>query len=308
MRHTGRIAHTVSSPARRLRGAARVSLSVLLAVVGLWLMVSIVAEQVIFHPRRWDVGPAPAARGWVYEDVAFKDSAGLTLRGWWIPGTSDRTVVMVHGWTSSRREPYDKSQYLHEAGYNLLVFDLRGHGRSDGGYTTMSWLEPDDVRAAVTFAGSKSAGPIALVGYSMGAATAVREAATDPRVSAVVEDSGFSSMAEVFRADFQAFTHLPYEPFSLGIQAVAALDLRVDPASVRPVDQAAQLRVPLLAIVGTGDRTVPPNEGYAIFNAVTARKQLLVVAGAGHTAAYNVDRPLYTQTVLAFLERSLPAA
>ena len=285
----------------------RISLSLLLALVGAWLMVSIVAEQVIFHPRRWDIGPTPAARGWVYQDVSFQDASGLTLRGWWIPGTSKATVVMVHGWTSSRREPYDKSQYLHDAGYNLLVFDLRGHGQSDGGYTTMSWLEPADVRAAVTYAAGRSDGPIALIGYSMGASTAVREAATDPRVAAVVEDSGFSSMAEVFRADFEAFTHLPYEPFALGVQAVAALDLQVNPATVRPVDQAAQLRVPLLAIVGTADRTVPPNEGIAIYNAVRSPRQLLVVPGAGHTAAYNLNRPLYTSTVLAFLRGSLGA-
>lgn len=290
---------------RRLRGAVRVSLSLFLALIGAWVILSTVAEQVIFHPRRWDVGPSPAARGWVYENVAFKDAAGLTLRGWWIPGASDATLVMVHGWTSSRREPYDKSQYLHDAGYNLLVFDLRGHGRSDGGYTTMSWLEPGDVRAAVTYAAARSHGPIALIGYSMGAATAVREAASDPRVAAVVEDSGFSSMAEVFRADFQGFTHLPYQPFALGVQAIAALDLHVNPGSVRPVDQAAQMRVPLLAVIGTADRTVPPDQGYAIYAAVTGPKQLLVVPGAGHTAAYDVDRPLYTSTVLGFLKQAL---
>jgi len=174
-----------------------------LSVIGLWVAVSGVFEVMTLHPHRWDIGPPPSARGGAYTDVAFKDPAGLTLRGWWIPGTRHQTIVMVHGWTSSRREPYDKSQYLHAAGYNILVFDLRGHGRSDGSHTTMGWKEPDDVRAAVGKAASLDPGPIALLGYSIGAATAIEEAATDPRVAAVIEDSGCSSLSTVIEADFQ---------------------------------------------------------------------------------------------------------
>jgi len=119
-----------------------------LSVIGLWVAVSGAFEVMTLHPRRWDIGPPPSARGGAYTDVAFKDPAGLTLRGRWIPGLRHQTIVMVHGWTSSRREPYDKSQYPHAAGYNILVFDLRGHGRSDGSHTTMGWKEPDDVRTS----------------------------------------------------------------------------------------------------------------------------------------------------------------
>lgn len=278
------------------------------AVVGLvilFLAVSWLAEMVTLHPRHWTIGPSPAARGWAYQDVAFKDSAGLTLRGWWIPGVNHRTVVMVHGWTSSRAEPMSKSTYLHEAGYNLLVFDLRGHGLSQGDYTTMGFREPDDVRAAVTFALSQDRGPVALLGYSMGAAIAIEEAATDKRVAAVVEDSGFSSLVDVVGADFQHLTGLPARPFDLPLLAMGRLDLGFDPGAVQPVLAAARLVQPLLAIVGTADRTVPPAEGFALFGAAAGPKQILVVPGAGHTQAYFAAPQLYRQTVLGFLAKSL---
>jgi pimeloyl-ACP methyl ester carboxylesterase len=113
------------------------ALRLLAILVALWLGASWTTERVSVHPRHWDIGPTPAARGWTYSDVSFRDSAGLTLRGWWIPGTRHRTVVMIHGWTASRQEPMGKSGYLHDAGYNLLLFDLRGHGASDGDYTTL---------------------------------------------------------------------------------------------------------------------------------------------------------------------------
>lgn len=293
------------SPHRPHIRALHLGSKAVIGIVILFLAVSWLAEMVTLHPRHWTIGPSPAARGWAYQDVAFKDRAGLTLRGWWIPGVNHRTVVMVHGWTSSRAEPMSKSGYLHDSGYNLLVFDLRGHGRSDGDYTTMGFKEPDDVRAAVTFAISRDGGPVALLGYSMGAAIAIEEAATDRRVAAVVEDSGFSSLVGVVGAAFQRVTGLPPNPFDLPLLAMGGMDLGFDPAVVQPLASAARLAQPLLAIVGTADRTVPPAQGFALYGAAAGPKQILVVKGAGHTQAYFAAPQLYRQTVLGFLAKSL---
>jgi fermentation-respiration switch protein FrsA (DUF1100 family) len=279
-------------------------LAVLLAI---WLIGSFGMEQWALHPRHWSLGPPPSANGWAYENVSFKDSAGLTLRGWWIPGTTQRTVIMVHGWTSSRREPMGRAGYLHAAGYNLLLFDLRGHGASDGNYTTIGWLEPDDVHAAVDYVRSRNSGPIALLGYSMGASTVVEEAARDPRVSAVVEDSGFDTLANVFGVYFKNMTLLPPIPFDRLVVAIGQWDLHFKIDAVRPVDEARQLRTPLLAIIGTADRTVPPGEGLELFHAVPGPKQLLLIPGAGHVGGYDTNRPLYERTVLAFLTAHLAA-
>ncbi len=273
-------------------------LGLLLAV---WLAASWTAERQTFHPRHWSDGPSPAARGWTYRDVSFADADGLVLRGWWIPGTRHQTVVMVHGWTSSRQEPMSKSGYLHAAGYNLLVFDLRGHGASDGGYTTMGWVEPDDVRAAVRFARAQDSGPVALLGYSMGGAIVVEAAAGAVDVSAVVEDSGFASLADVVRSAFTRHTRLPADPFAHPMLALSAADLGVDLGRIRPVDAAARLATPLLAIVGTADTLVPPAQGRSLFEAARGPKQLLVVPGAGHTGAYDRAPDLYRRTVLDFL-------
>lgn len=295
------------SPAGRPGGRWRIRLlRTLLALMAIWVAGSWAMEYTALHPRHWSVGPAPSTRGWAYQNVSFKDSAGLTLRGWWIPGSRHQTVIMVHGWTSSRQEPMGRSDYLHAAGYNLLLFDLRGHGQSDGNYTTIGWLEPDDVRAAVTFARSMDAGPIALLGYSMGASTVIEEAARDPRVSAVIEDSGFDTLAHAFGVHFQQMTMLPPVPFDQLVIAIGQFDLRMNIAAVRPIDSIRQLKSPLLAIVGTGDRTVPPAEGYALFRAAAGPKQLLVIPSAGHVGGYQTATPLYEATVLNFLSRYLP--
>ncbi|HSP08974.1 MAG TPA: alpha/beta hydrolase [Candidatus Dormibacteraeota bacterium] len=302
---------TQALPAARARLKHLPSLSVgfalraLAALLVVWLAASFIAERTTLHPPRRALGPTPAARGMSYIDISFKTSDGLTLRGWWIPGTREQTVVMVHGLSNNRSEGFDKAGYLHQAGYNLLVFDLRGHGQSDGSGSTMGYREPADVSAAVAEARSFSPGPIALIGYSLGAAVAVEEAAVNPHVTAVVEDSGFSSVGDVFLARFGEVTHLPNTPWAAALVGFAQMDIGTSLWNVQPVAMAARLHKPLLAIVGTEDTIVPPGEGLALFNAATGPKQLLEVRGAGHVQAYDTENELYKRTVLDFLEKSL---
>ena len=274
-------------------------------ILALWLGASFAAERFTLHPPRRPLGPTPAARGMAYSDLAFTTADGLTLRGWWIPGTRHATIVMVHGLSSNRREPLDKAGYLHAAGYNLLVFDLRGHGESQGDGSTMGLREPLDVRAAVAEARSLDAGPIALFGYSLGASAAVEDAPGDPNVSAVVEDSGFSSAGDVFLARFSEVTRLPDVPWAAPVVAFGQLDIGTSLWAVQPVAMAAELHKPLLVIVGGADTIVPSGEGLELFRAAAGPKQLLEVPGAAHVGAYYTANALYTQTVLAFLAQQL---
>jgi uncharacterized protein len=290
------------------RSSARLGLWLIAVLLAGWLVASFIAERTTLHPQRRALGPTPAAQGMAYSDVSFKTRDGLTLRGWWIPGTVHETIVMIHGLSNNRQEPLHKATYLHQAGYNLLVFDLRGHGQSDGNGTTMGYREPEDARAAVAEARSLDPGPIALFGYSLGASIAVEEAAANPDVKAVIEDSGFSSVGDVFLARFTEVTRLPNLPWALPLVAFGQLDIGTPLWNVGPVGLAAQLHKPLLAIIGAADTIVPPAEGLAIFGAAPGPKQLLVVPGASHVGAYNTAKAEYEQTVLNFLSRNLALA
>ena len=189
--------------------AGRIAARVIAIALAMWLAVSFAGAYRTLHPPRRPIEMTPAQEGMPYRDVSFSTSDGLTLRGWWIPGRRHATVVMIHGYGNNREEAFGKAGYLHAAGYNLLVFDLRGHGQSDGDGTTVGYLEPLDARAAVATASKLEPGPIVLFGYSLGGAIALEDGATDPAVKAVVEDSGFSSVAEVFPARFSGVTGLP---------------------------------------------------------------------------------------------------
>src|SRR5262245_31283637 len=169
----------------------------------------------------------------------------------------------------------------------------------------MGWAEPDDLRAAIDYARSRSPDPLGVIGYSMGAVAALEEAAADARVGAVVADSPFADLASEQRYAWEAGTGLPFVPFAVPLELMARLDLGYDPALVRPDLAAGQLHRALLVIVGTADVVVPPSQGYIVFRAARGPKQLLEVPGADHIAAHDRDPVLYEHAVLDFLEKGL---
>src|SRR5262249_61429574 len=111
--------------------------------------------------------------------------AGCPLRGWWAPSPAEAkgTVVLVHGLNRSRLEMVKKVPFLHDQGWNALLFDLRFHGESGGTMRSLGWYERQDVHAAIDLARQRAKGPVVLWGISFEGATAGLTAAEDPAVA-----------------------------------------------------------------------------------------------------------------------------
>ncbi|WP_421725126.1 alpha/beta hydrolase [Bauldia sp.] len=138
----------------------------------------------------------PTDYGLSYRDVAFSTRDGLTLRGWLINEEAAAIVIMTHfGYRANRfgyqlkyqprlTKPYDKeiefcnvAKRLVEAGYGVLMYDLRNHGESDKtelGVGTGGKGERFDVIGAVDFVTNEpmtTGKPIGLLSYCYGANT-----------------------------------------------------------------------------------------------------------------------------------------
>ena len=81
--------------------------------------------------------------------------------------------------------------WLHEAGFNVLLFNWRAHGQSEGEVVTLGFNERYDLIAAVQFAKSKGAERVGVLGFSMGGTVAIATAAVYEDIDAVVADSPF---------------------------------------------------------------------------------------------------------------------
>jgi pimeloyl-ACP methyl ester carboxylesterase len=113
-------------------------------------------------------------------------------QGWFFPGLRGApTIVLCHGYESSRGELLTLVSALQDHQYNVFVFDFTAHG-AIAGFTTFGYHEADEVRAAIdTLARRNDVDPsrFGLWGYNLGAYAALREAERDKRVRALVLDS-----------------------------------------------------------------------------------------------------------------------
>ena len=123
-----------------------------------------------------------------HRDITFPAADGVRLSGWYVPGTNGAAIVLVHGGGGDREGTIRHARLLAAAGYGVLLYDARGRGESEGHENAFGWRWDRDVRGAVDYLEAAGVRRIGLLGLSTGAEAVVTEAASDPRVAAVVSD------------------------------------------------------------------------------------------------------------------------
>ena len=136
------------------------------------------------------------------EAWSTRTSDGITLRGWFLP-TRDRRqlIVLVHGMWSSWLEMAALGRDLHNRGFDVLLFDLRGHGQSDPSRLYLGRRERADIRAVMSWAQNEgfTDDRIGWLGYSMGGSTLLMEAARNPQIHVAVIDSPYGDLPSFSR-------------------------------------------------------------------------------------------------------------
>jgi fermentation-respiration switch protein FrsA (DUF1100 family) len=259
----------------------------------------------------------PEQFGLAYESVAFPSRIdGIGLRGWLLQPTSivhPRPVIMVHGKGADREAgPGDGilgiAAPLVRDGYTVLTFDLRASGESSGDRFTLGALEVRDVLGAIDFLRVRgvAADGVNVVGFSMGGATALLAAETDPLVRTVVEDSGYADLNELLDEEVPKQSGLP-AVFTPGMVLAAEAVLGINVYAIRPIDGVPALAaagVPLLIIHGDADTYVPPKNARRIAAAYGPRVETLYLPEAGHIESHCVAPALYDARLRTFLARS----
>jgi len=160
-----------------------------IAVLGFWL---VYIPWNVARAERHAITHTPQSVGVAFQNVAFPTKGGgLTIRGWWVPATNARAVlVFVHGGNANREDALDFLKFFNDEHISVLAPDLRNHGLSDGtpnGRLTMGYDESKDAIGAIDYAERRAPGlPVYLMGVSMGGATAIYASADDPRVKKLI--------------------------------------------------------------------------------------------------------------------------
>jgi fermentation-respiration switch protein FrsA (DUF1100 family) len=258
-----------------------------------------------------------AARAWlkrVNHSVWHERAVGKPawqLKAWYVPAAkaTDKTIVVAHGYMNTHEDMAEYIRMFHEAGYNVLAPDDRGHGASAGNYVGYGWADRRDylqwIKQVVRQNGQNS--KIGLFGVSMGGATVMYLSGMDlpKQVRSIIEDCGYTSVDDELSYQASSMYNLPRWPLVPGVLALAKFHTGVNYAAASSTQSLAKNKLPTLFIHGAADKFVPTKMVRQNYKASAGVKQLWIVPGAGHAASYGKYPKAYRQRVLKFMGQHL---
>lgn len=263
-----------------------------------------------------DVWSTPGNAGLKAQEVKFATLGGQKYAAWRVRGSNpDNWAVLTHGKGASRTEMLRMGRTLNRAGYNLLIITYEndlGAPKSDDGMVHYGRTEWKEVEGGVQYALDQDAKQIVLGGVSHGGAVTLGFLALSQmagEISGVILDAPAASLQDVIdtAADFRELpvVGLPI-PESLETTAMWMVAARygVDYGAVDYTDMDNLIRVPLLTIQGSDDRTVPQAVNDRLMGPGGAGEggQYLVVKGADHVLSWNVKQKAYEDKITKFVK------
>ena len=262
---------------------------------------------------QWGTDEPPAG---VAEEVSFKSVGdALKISGWFFPAHAETpapTIVLCHGIWTGRRECLPLALRFQAAGYNVLTFDFRAHGLSEGRFTSVGHHETNDVLGAVAYVKSRAEvdpSKIGVIGFSMGAAASIQAAARCQDIAALVADSAYANFVDAARYSFSLITRVPHFPMAPMAMRWAKWLVNVDANQLRPVDAIGRIAPrPVLIAHGELDEIVPVRHAHNLFKAAGEPKELWIHPAAHHVGARDIDTEGYFARIARFMRESLSVA
>ncbi len=263
------------------------------------------------------------------DEVVFQSREGnITLKGLFFPAKiqSNKTLILVHGYNENRLMSGRTKkivEYLTPRRYNVLTFDLRGHGHSEGDLISFGYNEKFDVIGAIDYLSKrgKEGEKIALLGFSMGAVAAIEAAGQDPRIDVIIADSPIRDLKLFISTDLknlsdnldriltdldakQYYTILKYLPFKGKAIALICKFYGIEIDQVSPLNTVKKsIKQPLLLIHGKYDEYISYTNSEEIYKLAknNCKTEIWITQNADHVQSLN----LYTDEYLEKLEKFL---
>jgi len=289
----------------------KIALRIISIVVILYIGLSILGAILMMEIPRLPVNGSPASVGLAYMDVSFPTRSGdITLRGWYLPGQGDSAILIVHGGFQNRiDDDVDTLGLAHELvkrGYNVLLFDLRGRGESEGRGLSLSNTERD-IGSAVDYLNSRGypAESIGIIGFCSGAASSAIFA-SDETIGALVLDGCFASVRGMItrQATSKRIPEFLLDFFIPGLSFAVKTLYGYEP--VDPIDIIPNVTCPMLFIHEEHDNLISGEETYQLFKASkNPANEMWEVSATEHSQAYKMFPVQYVDRVDYFFATRL---
>jgi len=249
--------------------------------------------------RQWFFSALP-------EEVEILSHDNLRLHGYYLPGSTNNTLIVMHGYHSApAHDTAPMLRFYHELGFNLLLPDQRAHGKSEGKYLTFGVLESRDVCRWIDFLNERGRPDnIFLTGSSMGGATVCMASLLElpDNVRGIIADCPFGNPTELYSYTMSFRTRVPARPV-LYFCSIWTRILSGWKYNDVVYSDYARARLPLLILHGDKDRTVPHYMSEKLFRHYGGEKQYELFPDCAHVYAYLKDPPRYERAVRDFISK-----
>ncbi len=307
-------------------------LTALAAVISVLFMYHRVGSSLI-HRRNVDqIDISLNPKEFPFEEITFESRLGhVNLHGVFFSARppSNKTLLLVHGFDENRMMAGRTEkivEYLIPQGYNIMTFDLRGQGESEGDFISFGYYEKYDLLGAVDYVKQRGTEgeKIGVLGFSMGAATAIL-AADEGELDAVIADSTFSDFSDFITngldrlpsnlnllssnlGDLSYWSVLRHFPCRDWFVDYYAQKYKININEISPIKAVRKMKEkPILLIHGKRDRLISCTDSEALYNCLSYNPHALLwlTERAGHVESLRLYPDQYLTKVKLFLDTSL---
>ncbi|MCM8798049.1 MAG: alpha/beta hydrolase [Candidatus Omnitrophica bacterium] len=256
----------------------------------------------------WQDKTLPSEYGLPYEEIIFYSRDRFRLKGWLILRDENLPlVILCHGLGTNKSDLLEIAEFIYREGFNVFLFDFRGHGESQGKTSSFGYLEQRDLEGAIDYLYQRKDlenKNLGLFGLSMGGAIAIMVSAKDERIKAVISDSAYKNLYSSMIHLAKSFYHLPKFPSNILLTIVYFLRFGIDPKKISPQNAISQISPrPVFIINGEKDFQIPPENAYSLFEKAKEPKELWIIPGADHGEGYSLYKEEYQHKIVKFLKK-----
>lgn len=241
------------------------------------------------------------------EAVTITSFDGYLLHGTYVPyaGESKKYVIITHGNSYTRFGSLKYLDLFRQEGFNVLIYDDRGHGENEKAICTMGLKESKDLLALIDYMHHRFGKDIllGLHGESMGAAISLLVLGEHPSLSFVVADCPYAELEGVLKHQLKIHYHLPGFLVPLS-GAICELRYHYNFNRVKPLKALKSNRVPLCFMHGEGDTFIPPEHSLRLSEQNHGYSEVHLFPHSEHAQSFSEHEKEYRSIVHAFLKKT----
>jgi uncharacterized protein len=293
----------------RSKKILKISLITMASLLAAYVILSALGAREAMRIPRLPLIHRASEFGLPSQDVSFPTrSDGLTLKGWFLPGTNRQVIIFVHGGFQNRIDDVVDTVALTRAlvgkGYNILLFDLRGRGESEGKGINLSNID-QDIGGASDYLKTRgfATKDIAILSFCSGASMSAIYAGRN-EVGALILDGCFIDAGTMVVRQGQAIKIPSWLTRSFIPGGIAMTRLLYGFHRIDPIDVIPDIKAPVFFIREQLDEFTTMKETQRMFSkSSNPASQFWEVPGAEHSRGFIVHPDEYVEKIDDFLTK-----